>query len=111
MYRLLLLFTLITSSLSAQNKLEGWVKDPQGEPLAGVNIYLKGSFVGTTSDADGHFQIEGLNPEGILVFSMMGFESLELALEDLDFTQKQNIQLKEAFNKLAAVTVNAGSMR
>jgi len=110
MYRLLLLFTLITSSLSAQDKLEGWVKDPQGEPLAGVNIYLKGSFIGTTSDADGHFQIEGLNPEGILVFSMMGFESLELALEDLDFTQKQNIQLKEAFNKLAAVTVNAGSI-
>ena len=110
MYRLLLLVTLLSTSLSAQNKLEGWVTDPQGEALAGVNIYLKGSFIGTTSDADGYFKLDGLKPEGILVFSMMGFESVELALQNLDFAQKQKIQLKEAFNKLAAVTVNAGNI-
>ncbi len=59
--------------------IKGIVKEADGiSPLAGVNIYLKGTTVGTVSDANGQFEFpQKLKVGDILVFSFIGLERLE----------------------------------
>ncbi|WP_149304797.1 SusC/RagA family TonB-linked outer membrane protein [Pareuzebyella sediminis] len=51
-----------------------------GMPLPGVTIVLKGTNTGVTTDFDGDYSIQVGNGEGILVFSYLGFETLEIAV-------------------------------
>jgi TonB-linked SusC/RagA family outer membrane protein len=64
---------------TAVANIEGTVKDENGERLPGVNVIIKGSQNGTSTDVEGHFKIEA--PQGsILVFSYVGFLSQEIAM-------------------------------
>ncbi|HTI09432.1 MAG TPA: TonB-dependent receptor [Puia sp.] len=62
--------------------IKGQVKSPDGVPLAGVTVTLKGTSVATSTDSSGNFIIE--IPEGnrkdVLVFSSVGFSTLEVPL-------------------------------
>ena len=58
-------------------EVKGKVTDENGEGLPGVSISVKGSTVGTTSDANGGYAIAGLNANSILVFSYIGYASQE----------------------------------
>jgi hypothetical protein len=52
--------------------------DEDGMALPGVNIWLKGSEVGTVSDTDGKFEFPKKLKEGeVLVFSFIGLETQE----------------------------------
>lgn len=50
------------------------------EPLPGVNIVVKGTTIGTSSNADGRFQITTTSLQDTLVFSFIGYETLEVPL-------------------------------
>lgn len=50
--------------------------DKQGMP--GVNIVLKGSTIGTTTDVDGKYAIELPDGNGVLVFTFIGYERQEV---------------------------------
>jgi hypothetical protein len=53
--------------------------DEDSTPLVGVNIYLKGSSVGTFSDANGYFEFPRKLKEGdVLIFSFVGLLKQEL---------------------------------
>ena len=47
------------------------------DPLPGVSVVIKGTQRGTTTGADGAFQIEVPNQETVLVFSFVGYQSVE----------------------------------
>jgi len=50
---------MLTTSLFAQKRsITGTVTDDAGETLVGVNIIVKGTTVGTTTDIDGNFSIQ-----------------------------------------------------
>lgn len=57
--------------------VKGVVTDDQGAPLTGVNITVKGTNRGTTTDAAGNFSIE-VPTKGVLVFSFVGFVPQEI---------------------------------
>ena len=57
LYTILLLF-FIAVSASAGKPVKGHVYDEQNEPVIGSNIYWEGTQLGTTSDADGYFELE-----------------------------------------------------
>jgi TonB-linked SusC/RagA family outer membrane protein len=66
-----------------------------GSPLPGVNIVLKGTTTGATTDADGTYSI-ATSADGILVFSFIGFKTSEIQVGtrttvdvplSVDFTQ------------------------
>lgn len=63
-----------------ENPVQGSVRDSEGNPLIGVNIRVKGSGMGTTTDLDGHFELD-VTPGDTLVFSYIGFRSIEMAVE------------------------------
>nr|HPR00735.1 TonB-dependent receptor [Saprospiraceae bacterium] len=50
-----------------------------GEPLIGVNILIKGTSNGTTSDLDGNYSLTA-NMGDVLVFSYTGFDSQEITV-------------------------------
>jgi TonB-linked SusC/RagA family outer membrane protein len=58
----------------------GIVTDEKGAPLVGVNVILKGSQKGSTTDADGKFSIEILGDESVLVFSFVGYKNQEVVI-------------------------------
>jgi TonB-linked SusC/RagA family outer membrane protein len=53
-----------------------------GSPLPGVNVVLKGTTIGTATDADGKFSISVPGSGGSLVFSFIGLQSAEVEIGD-----------------------------
>lgn len=64
---------------ASQETITGKVRDENSQPLPGVNILLKGTNVGTSTDANGSFSL--IAPEnGTLVLSYIGFATQEVAI-------------------------------
>jgi len=63
--------------LQARIKISGKVTDPDGQPLFGVTVAIKGTQKAVLSDANGNFNIEVPDKNSILVFSSVGFNSQE----------------------------------
>jgi TonB-linked SusC/RagA family outer membrane protein len=79
---LLFLGCLLLSCLTAlaQRTITGKVSDEKGSVLPGANILLKGTNIGTVTDADGRYVIsvgENMTEGGILSFSFIGYSSHE----------------------------------
>ncbi|MEN0051101.1 MAG: carboxypeptidase-like regulatory domain-containing protein, partial [Bacteroidota bacterium] len=76
-----LLFSLILSAVFSQKTISGQIIDAAtSETLAGVNIQIKGTDQGTTSDLEGQFQIELNEEENILLISYVGYETQEVTI-------------------------------
>src|SRR5690625_2750564 len=58
--------------------VSGIVTDQEGEPLIGVNIQVKGSNKGTSTDFDGEFTLEDIDENAILVISYVGYQTQEI---------------------------------
>ena len=58
--------------------VEGTVEDESGETLIGVSVQIKGSSTGTITDLDGKFILPSVPSDATLVFSYIGYKSLEL---------------------------------
>ncbi|EOR96466.1 TonB-dependent receptor [Arcticibacter svalbardensis MN12-7] len=61
-----------------QATVTGKVIDDKGIPLAGVNILIKGTTRGLSSDSNGFFSIEVPGNNSILVFRLVGFVTKEV---------------------------------
>ncbi|MCU0452009.1 MAG: carboxypeptidase-like regulatory domain-containing protein, partial [Bernardetiaceae bacterium] len=69
------------ATAQAQNqRITGRTTDENGSPLPGVNVLIKGTTVGTTSDVDGRYSLSIAQPNATLVFSFIGFEPQEVAV-------------------------------
>ena len=49
--------------------------------IPGVNVIIKGSTSGTTTDANGEFTID-VSPQDVLVFSFVGYQTLEVSVDN-----------------------------
>lgn len=76
----LLFAVLFSSSLLAQSTIRGKVSDETGTGLPGVNIIIKGTASGTTSDSGGNYSLEvpGGADQVVLIFSFIGYETQEI---------------------------------
>jgi len=64
---------------TADITVKGKVVGESGEPMPGVNIAVKGTATGTTSDADGNYSIT-IPDNAILIFTFIGYASQEIAV-------------------------------
>ena len=81
LYITILLF-FIAIPVSAEKLVKGHVWDEQDEPIVGANIYWEGSRQGTTSDADGYFELEMKENAKNLVVSYIGYTTSVVPVED-----------------------------
>ncbi|MEX0778964.1 MAG: SusC/RagA family TonB-linked outer membrane protein [Balneolales bacterium] len=67
---------------AVQEEVTGTVTDANtGEILPGVNITLRGTSTGTTTNMDGEYSITVPDNAGVLVFSYIGYRALEVPVE------------------------------
>lgn len=94
--QILLLFTVSVSH--AQHQVSFEIKDESANPLIGANIIIKGTTVGTTTDANGFAQLESV-PDGELVFeiSFIGYKKRQV-----------NLHFPEDNNKIIEVELAEG---
>lgn len=75
--------------------IKGKVMDENGETLIGVNILIKSTSNGTTTDANGNYSLDVPNENSVLVFSYVGFDSQEIMVgkqQLIDVYLKENSQ-------------------
>ncbi len=78
---LMVMLSLILGFAQAQTQvLTGKILDESGTGLPGVNILVKGSSLGTTTDANGTFNLEVGPSDNILVVSFIGYRTSEVVI-------------------------------
>ncbi|WP_116127372.1 TonB-dependent receptor [Lewinella sp. IMCC34183] len=80
----LLLALSVTSGLLAQRTLTGTVSEEDGGPLPGAYVTVKGSTLGTSTDIDGTYTIAVPEAANTLVFSFLGFGTVEVEIGESD---------------------------
>ncbi|MBX2817606.1 MAG: SusC/RagA family TonB-linked outer membrane protein [Saprospiraceae bacterium] len=85
--KIFLPWLLITNGLHAQ-VINGTILDGDtNEPLIGVNVSVKDSNIGTTTDVDGSFTLPDISSKDILSFTYLGYNTVEmLASSGTDMT-------------------------
>ncbi|MFC2138577.1 SusC/RagA family TonB-linked outer membrane protein, partial [Bacteroidota bacterium] len=75
---------LFSTGMMAQNiNVSGLVTDAgSGMPLPGANIIVKGTTSGTVTNVNGEYSIEISDPNAILIFSFIGYEDLEVQVNN-----------------------------
>lgn len=69
----------ISVSVVPSIPVSGRVTDAQGNGLEGVSVQVKGTSKGTMTDKEGGFRLDVDNENAVLVFSLVGYQSQEMA--------------------------------
>ena len=103
MLMLALVFSGFTSiHLQAQERISGVVKDVGGLPLPGVSVIQKGTTRGASTDFDGNYSLELTSGEKTLVFSYLGFKTVEIPVNGKTII---DVNLEEDVESLDEVVV------
>ena len=108
---MLWVLALVTAPFaSAQSvNVSGTVTDPTGEVLIGVSVSVKGDQKhGMATDFDGNYSLSGVPADGTLVFSYVGFQSVEQPINGrtkIDVTMQEDSEILDE-----VVVVGYGSL-
>jgi TonB-linked SusC/RagA family outer membrane protein len=83
-------------------KVKGKISSAAGQPLEGVSVVVKGTSIGTTTNASGEFSLNIPDSRSVLVISYIGYKVREVAVGS---TTSFNIQLEDLSNQLNDVVV------
>lgn len=99
----LMLLLMLPMSFFAQQTVSGTVSESAtGLPIPGVNILVKGTTNGTSTDFDGNYTISNVNQGDVLVFSFLGFAAREIPYAG---QTNLNVQLDESDAALEEVVL------
>ncbi len=107
--KLIVLFIFIYSSASSQSSIEGWTKDGNGKPLPFTTVYIKGSTIGTTSNAMGRYVLDTKPGNYAIVAQHVGYKIMEKKVQvNGESKVELNFILPEQALQLRTVVVTAG---
>jgi TonB-linked SusC/RagA family outer membrane protein len=89
--------------LAQEITVSGSVKE-KGMPMPGVSILEKGTSQGTATDTDGKFKITVSSPTAVLIFSFIGYKTLEQPVNNQSIL---DVELEEDITSLTEVVVTA----
>lgn len=98
---LALMFSLVAFS-QASEKVSGKILGENNQPLSGVSVTVKGAAIGTASDNNGDYTINLPKANSILVFTIVGYQSKEIAVAG---KSEVNVTMQIANNALNEVVV------
>ncbi|WP_298551452.1 TonB-dependent receptor [uncultured Algibacter sp.] len=98
----LVLSSFTAVNLQAQEKISGVVKDVGGMPLPGVSVLQKGTTRGASTDFDGNYSLELTSGQKTLVFSYLGFKTVEIPVNGKTTI---NVTLEEDIASLDEVVI------
>lgn len=101
---LLLVFTTISFA-----QIKGTVKDKEGNPLPFVNIYIENTYIGTTSNELGKYELNTTEKNNVpLIFQYLGFKTQKQILNISQFPYEFDVVLVEEDFQLKEVVVMNG---
>lgn len=104
-----IVITIISIQLYAQTTINGNIFNSKNEPIVGANIYLEGTYDGTTSNEDGIFTFDTSETGSVvLIVSYLSYETFTMA-GDLSYMKNLTIKLRDDVNTLDAVVLSAGT--
>ena len=98
-----------TQMAAGTSKLSGVVRDANGGPIIGASVLLKGTKMGTITNADGEFALD-VPADGILLISYIGFATREVAIKK-HAKLKITLDEDEAHNLNEVVVVGYGTQK
>lgn len=109
----ILTFLIVFTSLISfgQTEIKGQIIDEQGMPFSGANVFVIGTYDGTTSDEKGNFSFTTTaSGNQKLQISFLSYETIihEFVVEKF---QSKVFTIKESLNTLNAVEVTAGTFK
>jgi len=90
---LIVISTIIVHSLSFSVELTGKVTDATtGEALPGAQVFVKGTFVGTTTDVAGAYSLE-VDENATVVVAYIGYRTQEVTVSgaEIDFSMESDV--------------------
>ena len=101
----ILAITIFSVTASAQNTISGQVLEKDTNiPLAGVSVLIKGTNQGTSSDFDGNYELRNIKKGDTLVFSYIGYKTLEAIVADHNSI---NVTLEPDVEQIEEVVITA----
>jgi TonB-linked SusC/RagA family outer membrane protein len=97
--------TSFTAPLPASIDVSGKVMDENGGPLAGANVVEKGKQHGTTTNNEGVFVLKGVDENGSLEISYIGYQTLTVPINN---RTSIIISIKQSDASLQEVVINKG---
>ncbi|MCM4154551.1 DUF5686 and carboxypeptidase regulatory-like domain-containing protein [Gramella sp. AN32] len=90
------------------SQVTGKVSNEEGEPLPYVNIYTENGNIGTTTNAEGFYELK-LNTTGdhTLIFQFLGYKTIKKKVSIEKFPFEQNATLFAESTSLNEITVDA----
>ncbi|MBT8245041.1 MAG: TonB-dependent receptor [Winogradskyella sp.] len=98
-------FAFFASVVYAQNiDVRGTVVEAStGGPLPGVNVILKNTTKGTSTDFDGNFTLSDVPLNSTLVFSYVGFKTQEVTIIDANPITVNLVEDAESLNEIVVI--------
>lgn len=101
---MLLLVAGIPAAFAQKRTVTGNISDAAGTRMSGVNVIVKGTSAGTTTNDAGTFTISMPEGSNTLVFSSIGYKTREV---NVSGRSNLNLTLEEGSNELESVVVTA----
>lgn len=99
----------VVQDVKQDGTIRGKVTDPQGEPIIGANIKVKGTSNGTITDIDGNFTL--VNAKGILVISYIGYKTQEVPIAGKTAINIKLADDSELLDEVVIVSTGYGSQK
>lgn len=90
------------TTIVAVPPIKGKVTDSKGVPLAGVSVKVKGTSIGTVTDASGNYALSVPDTKGVLVFTYIGFSTREIPMGS---DAASHVVLQEEASALSEIVV------
>ena len=104
----LTLLLCLWSFISGYSQIKGKITNSKNEPLSSVNIYIENTYTGTTSNDEGHYELNVLVPKTYtVVFQYLGYKTLKKTVTVDTFPVLLDAVLHEEVISLNEVVINA----
>lgn len=74
----LILLTTGELMTEQQQTVRGKISNERGESIPGATVVVKGTSIGSITDVDGNYELNGVPADGILIFSFVGMRTQEI---------------------------------
>jgi outer membrane cobalamin receptor len=107
----IILIVLLSFKLSAQQLISGIVLNNNSEPIVGANVFLEGTYDGSSTDENGKFTFKTSETgTQTLIVSYISFETFSM-IGDVTYMKDLTVKLREDVNTLDAVVLSAGTFQ
>lgn len=107
MKKIIIAFVLLSQLVSAQSKgtVKGMLTDKEvnNEPLPFANVFIKGTTIGGTSDFDGNYTLSLNSGNHVLVFSFIGYQTVE---KNISVKTGETLTINQQLSAKAGVTLD-----